>query len=161
MKIPVFISCPSSLNERQKEYDKKINQLLEEFGFERRALGLSDYPTEYPLKEVYDLAKRCAGGIILGFEQTYIERGIKKRGTSDEKALEGISLPTPWNHLEAGILYSLQMPLLIIREKKIEGGIFDYGTSAYFVHDFESDFNLKQVFMKWAGKVSEKYYSKT
>ena len=159
MSIPVFISCPSRLNEKQKEYNEKINCLLADFGFERRALGISDYATDYPLKEVYDLAKHCAGGVILGFEQIYIEKGLSKRGTSYEKALNEISIPTPWNHLEAGILYSLQIPLLIIREKRIEGGIFDYGTSAYFVHDFESDVDLKKVLLKWAVKVNE-YYNK-
>lgn len=157
-KIPVFVSCPTLLSDAQKELNEKIDALLEQNGLERKALGRSDYPLESPLKEVYALAKHCAGGIILGFEQIYIETGKKKRGTTEEAAITSNSLPSPWNHLEAGMLYSLGLPLLIIKEKDVSGGIFDYGTSAYYVHSFEGDFNLQQVFTKWASKVYETYY---
>ena len=157
-RIPVFVSCPTLLTEKQKKYNAKINKLLVENGLERRALGRSDYPLENPLKEVFALAKHCAGGIILGFEQIFAENVTIKRNTTDEKIASSISFPTPWNNLEAGILYSLNLPLLIIKEKTIEGGIFDVGTSSYYVHSFESEFNLHQVFLKWASNVYEKYY---
>jgi hypothetical protein len=35
---------------------------------EPRTLGRGEYPKDYPLKEVYVIAKHCCGGIILGFE---------------------------------------------------------------------------------------------
>ncbi len=157
-KIPVFVSCPTLLNEKQEEYNAQINKLIEESGLERRALGRSDYPLENPLKEVYALAKHCAGGIILGFEQIYLENGKNKRNTTEEKAISSISIPTPWNNLEAGILYSLNLPLLIIRESGVRGGIFDEGASSNYVHNFEFDSGLRQVFTKWASKVYETYY---
>lgn len=157
-KIPVFVSCPTALSKEQEKYNAKINKMLAQNGLERRALGRSDYPLENPLKEVYALAKHCAGGLILGFEQIYLEKGSKKRDTKEEAPIESLSLPTPWNNLEAGILYSLDLPLMIIKEKNISGGIFDYGTSMYYVHSFESDTNFQQVFSKWVGKVYETYY---
>ena len=157
-KIPVFVSCPTTLSKEQEKYNAKINKLLAQNGLERRALGRSDYPLENPLKEVYALARHCAGGLILGFEQLYLEQGVKKRGSADEAPIESLSLPTPWNNLEAGILYSLDLPLMIIKEKNIGGGIFDVGTSTYFVHSFESDVNLQQIFSKWVSKVYETYY---
>src|SRR5207302_5783912 len=46
-----------------------------------------------------------------------------------------VSMPTPWNHLEAGILFGLRLPLLIFREKEIEGGVVDRGVSDVFIHD--------------------------
>ena len=157
-KIPVFVSCPSLLNPDQEKKNEIINNLLQEHGLERRALGRSDYPLENPLTEVYALAKHCAGGIILGFEQFYFDNGFQKRGTPKEKAVGPVSMPTAWNNLEAGILYSLDLPLLILKENDITGGIFDPGTSPYFVHSFESDINLNQVFSKWASKVYDTYY---
>jgi hypothetical protein len=69
MKIPVFVSCPTNLNETQEASRKLVLRELERAGVEPRALGRSDYPTELPLREVLIVARHCAGGVILGFEQ--------------------------------------------------------------------------------------------
>lgn len=135
---------------------------------EPRALGRGDYPKDYPLKEVYVVAKHCSGGIILGFEQIFVEKGIRKRNTNEEKQITSsnpILIPTPWNHLEAGILFGLKLPLLIFKEDGIEGGVFDYGITDVFVHKMPTAKinkakyeELKQVFLKWQGEVSRIYF---
>jgi len=126
MKIPIFISCPSSLNSDQETSKKLILKELDKQGLEPRQLGKSDYPTESPLNEVLSIAKHCAGGIILGFEQLKVSTGIRKRGTNTETKLKKpIILPTEWNHLEAGILFSLKLPILVFKEDGINGLIQD------------------------------------
>lgn len=167
-KIPVFVSCPTQLNSEQESKRLVIIKILENLQMEPRSLGRGDYPTNYPLKEIYVVAKHCSGGIILGFEQIIIEKGIKKRGTSEEKLIEPsnpVVISTPWNHLEAGILFGLKLPLLIFKEEGIEGGVFDYGITDVFVHKMppeKPDKNkldeLKQVFLKWQGEVTNIYY---
>lgn len=168
LRIPVFVSCPTDLNEDQKKQRKVIVDILEELQLEPRALGRSDYPIDFPLKEIYIIAKHCAGGIILGFEQLRAETGIRKKGVKGkEKAIakdKPILIPTPWNHLEAGILYGLKLPLLIFKEEGVEGGVFDYGITDVFVHtmppsrpgDLKKE-ELKHVFLKWHALVSQKY----
>ena len=165
-KIPVFVSCPTNLNFEQEKKRKVILGILEELQMEPRALGRSDYPVDYPLKEVYVIAKHCSGGIILGFEQLYVESGIVKRGVvGKESVARDICVPTAWNNLEAGILFGLRVPLLIFKEEKIEGGVFDYGITDVFIHSMpdtepgkEKLDELKQVFLTWHGSVSKKYY---
>jgi hypothetical protein len=140
---------------------------LEDNDLEPRALGRSDYPTELPLREVLLIARHCSGGIILGFEQFRAETGVSKPGTSAEKPVSRPTLfPTPWNHLESGILFGLRLPLLVFREDGITGGVFDNGVSDVFVHpmpspDIQGDAKsaLRQVFQRWAGKVREHYYN--
>lgn len=166
-KIPVFVSCPTTLNIEQEQKRQVIINLLDELQLEPRALGRSDYPKDYPLKEVFVIAKHCSGGIILGFEQLSITSGIKKRGCDNEQIIkEGqtVLLPTPWNHLEAGILYGLKLPLLIFKEEGIEGGVFDYGITDAFVHTMplinptkEKIDELKHVLLKWYSLVSSRY----
>ena len=135
-KIPVFVSCPTDLNPTQEKKREVILKILDEMFMEPRALGRSDFPIDYPLKEVYVVAKHCSGGIILGFEQMLIKSGTKKRGIVDKEAqIKDIIIPTPWNNLEAGILFGLKVPLLIFKEDKIEGGIFDYGITDVFEVD--------------------------
>jgi len=166
MKIPVFISCPIVLNAAQEEAHNIIIKELEYLCLEPRSLGRSDYPTDLPLREVYVLGTHCAGGIILGFEQFYTEKGVFKRNTNEEKEIYiGTSFPSPWNHIEAGVLFGLGLPLLVFRENNISGGIFDNGVTDVFVHRLP-DVNitqlqkqaLREVFLKWQSRVRNHYY---
>ena len=167
MKIPIFISSPTSLNDDQKKSRQIVLQQLALYGLEERRLGQSDYPTELPLREVLVIAKHCAVGVILGFEQIHVTKGLLKPGTDAEKDIsETISIPTPWNNLEAGILFALQLPLLIFKEKGVSGGVFDNGVTDVFVHNLpksnmttEEEESLRAVFLKWQAKVRQHYYA--
>jgi hypothetical protein len=166
MLIPVFLSAPSAQNlnaDQRPVYDAVISAIAE-VGLEARNLGQSDYPDEAPLKEVVQIARRCSGGIVLGFTQMILEKGIAKPGAQD-KALSNMLLPTPWNQLEAGILASLRLPVLVFRESGISGGIFDDGVSDVFIHKMPTVAELegkasgiRQVLMKWQAKVRGHYY---
>ena len=167
MKIPIFVSCPTKLNPQQEKSRALLVNLLDDFGLDARALGRSDYPTDYPLREVYVIAKHCSGGVILGFEQFRATEGSWKRGTKEERGLDKPAcFPTPWNHLEAGILFGMKLPLMIFREKGVTGGVFDNGVSDLFIHNTpdgdlpESEMTqLREVILKWRGRVSEHYHS--
>lgn len=166
MRIPVFVSCPTTLNPKQESSRKLILNELKRSGLEPRALGCSDYPTNCPLREVLVIAKHCSGGVLLGFEQFYTTSGTLKRGTKAAKNVSSpLLFPTPWNHLEAGILFALQLPLLVFKERNISGGVFDAGVTDVFIHTMPtSPLNLKyknalaDVFLKWQAKVREHYY---
>jgi hypothetical protein len=85
MKIPVFVSSPTSLSPSQEAARTVIIQQLDDNDLEPRALGRSDYPTELPLREVLLIARHCSGGVILGFEQCRADSGVLKPGTPAEK----------------------------------------------------------------------------
>jgi hypothetical protein len=170
MRIPVFVSSPTALSPAQEKSRSALIKFLDDFNLEARALGRSDYPAELPLREVPVIARHCAGGVILGFEQFQATAGVWKRGTKAQTAMPAkttVPFPTPWNHLEAGILFGLGLPILIFKEDGISGGVFDNGVTDVFVHkmppgrpnaaDSES---LKEVFLKWHAKVSARYYGK-
>jgi hypothetical protein len=62
-------------------------------------------------------------------------------------------------------LFGLNLPLLIFKEPTISGGVFDIGVTDVFIHKMpkgrisESDQeSLKEVFLKWYGRVSTFYY---
>jgi len=166
MKVPVFVSCPTVLSESQEISRGIILSELERLELDPRSLGRSDYPTELPLREVYLLAKHCSGGVILGFEQFQATNGVWKRDTNEEKAItQPTRFPSVWNHLEAGILFSLGIPLLVFKENGISGGVFDHGVTDVFIHKMPlSSINeieskaLSSVFLKWQASVREHYY---
>lgn len=163
MDIPVFVSCPTSLSPEQDCARKIVLRLLKRYKLEPRALGRSDYPTESPLREVHGIAMHCAGGIILGFEQFRSLDGVSRPGAPDEVRMKvHTSFPTPWNQLEAGILFGLGLPLLIFKEDHVTGGVFDAGVTDVFVHpipDASAKNGLNEVFLKWQSNVRNNYYS--
>ena len=166
MKIPVFVSSPTALTTKQENARKRIVNELKNLGFEPRALGRSDYPSDYPLKEVLVIAKHCAGGVILGFEQFRTETGFWKHGTPKQKEQTSeTQFPTPWNNLEAGVLFALKKPLLVFKEQSISGGIFDNGVSDVFIHQMpvgtqtkNQQQALRATFLNWQRKVRAHYY---
>jgi hypothetical protein len=166
MKIPVFVSCPTTLSELQQASRQLILDQLDGRRLEPRAIGVSDFPTEPPLREVLVLARHCSGGVILGFEQLRVYDGIRKYGTLKKAEVKEVAIfPTEWNQLEAGILYSAGLPLLVFKEQGVTGGIFDLGVADIFIHEMPKptssgdDKNpLASVFEKWGAKVREHYY---
>jgi hypothetical protein len=168
MRIPVFVSCPTKLNSAQDSSRQRVIRELTRLQLEARALGRSDYPSDCPLREVYVIAKHCSGGIILGFRQFTATAGVWKPGTREQKRLQRrkpASFPTPWNHLEAGILFGMQLPLLIFREASVSGGVFDDGVTDVFIHsmpapelDGKNLEAFREILLKWSAKVREHYH---
>jgi hypothetical protein len=168
MKIPVFVSCPSKLNtNQQKSYGAIIRQIKQN-DFVLHTLGKSDYPTKLPLQEVLSIARHCSGGIILGFTQFRSNDGVWKEGTdSENKASSPCFFPTPWNQLEAGVLFALGLPLLVFREEEIRGGIFDNGVTDVFIQNMpKGDIGsteetiLHGLFQKWKIEVGSYHFNK-
>jgi hypothetical protein len=163
-KIPVFVSAPSDLSADQQQSYDRILELLDRENLERRALGRSEYPSDYPLKEVHMIARRCAGGMILGYSQSIATELHVKPGTRRARTDNDIKLATPWNQLEAGILFSLRLPLMVFREDGVTGGIFDIGTTDVFVNRLpigkigpEDNEQIIFSMQTWVARVREHY----
>lgn len=90
-----------------------------------RTIGRTDFPNVSPIKAVEQLMRQCSGAVILGFP---------KPNTYSEKPIKDILLPTSWNHIEASMAFMLDLPLLVIRDKGVEGGVFDIGVTGNFIH---------------------------
>jgi hypothetical protein len=143
---------------------------LSHVGLEWRSIGQTDYPSSLPLREVLTLARHCAGGVVLGFCQFESSRGgISKQGTVKQRVVKDrVLFPTPWNNLEAGILFALSKPLLVFRADGIEGGIFDNGVSDVFVQQIPAGTlrgkqrkALREIMQKFAADVHANYHSRS
>jgi hypothetical protein len=165
--IPIFGSSPTLLNPEQEAVRRLIFGELGRVGLEWRALGQTDYPSSFPLREVLTLSKHCAGGVILGFSQFETDLGIRKKGTvAEEEVRSRVVFPTAWNHLEAGILFALSKPLLVFKESGVFDGIFDPGVTDLFIHPMPaSDLRgarrkaFQEILRKFASEVHRHYHS--
>lgn len=139
IRIPVFLSCPSTLNSRQQAIYDALTEALEQERLQPRALGRSDFPQSDPMTEVFYIARACYGGIILGFAQMDFPAGVLKPGTQSETPIQRTMLPTPWNQIEAGLMVGLRKPLLVFCETGVSGGIFDQGAFGGFIQKLPVD----------------------
>jgi hypothetical protein len=130
----IFVSKPNTLNATQSAFWNALQKLLKIERMQPRVIGDTDFSNSPPCEAVRNLLSKCDGAIVLGLRQIEIVQGVSKKGTRHEKLLTSQFLPTPWNHLEAGMSFAMGLPLLIIHEAKVTGGIFDLGNADRFIH---------------------------
>ena len=133
----IFVSQPNCVSPDERPCVDKFMRLLRGRGLNPRAIGVTDMASRSPLEEVIQLMKTCSGAIILGIPQIRIQAGTI-RGKEIRKPF---SLGTEWNHIEAALAYSLNLPVLVIHDVTVVRGIFDRGAANAFIYsvDFSSD----------------------
>jgi hypothetical protein len=157
--ISVFVSRPTAVNAEQKSFCDALVDVLAGEGLRARTLGVTDYPGLAPLAEVLTLMRQCNGALALGLRQLHIETGEAKAGTSVAATVTDLYLSTPWNQIEAGMAIAMGLPLLVAREKGVEGGVFDIGSSDRFIHQVEfgtewlESPRFRQPFDAWVANV--------
>jgi hypothetical protein len=111
------------------------------------------------------MVRHCSGGMILGFEQFTTPAGKFRVGSPNASDAKDVSFPTPWNHLEAGILFSAGLPMMIFKEPGIQGGVFDSGSHEVWIHQIPTTTmpkrahqGLDSVFQQWMARVVDHYY---
>ena len=148
----VFVSRPTWVLDEYKNGLDNFLCFLEEIGLKPRTLGVSDFPVKSPLDEVLAMFEQCDGTIVLGYPQIKIDIGYIK-----DKPVNGVYMATEWNHIEAGLAYAKNLPLLIIgHEENVSRGIFDKGVLNAFIHNADlknpkwyKNNPLKGSILKW------------
>jgi len=155
-KLSVFVSRPNDLTSVQRATWESVENFLRHRSLMPRIIGSTDFPNGPPLEAVVQVMRRCHGAIILGFRQMLVRDGAYKFSTEKEQVATGVYLPTPWNQIEAGIAYQLGLPLLIVKEEGISGGVFDIGSTGGYIHQFDfssgdwiDDDRFIQPFTEW------------
>jgi hypothetical protein len=133
-KRSVFVSKPNALNPEQERFWARLRDILLERGLAPRTLGETDYPNSAPIAAVRRVLEDCDGAIILGMTQLRVADGLLKAGSPSEQTAANTLWPTAWNHIEAAMAFMRDLPLLIVRERGVGGGVFDVGNTDRFVH---------------------------
>jgi hypothetical protein len=129
--ISVFVSRPTWVESNFEEGLNGFLRVLVTLGLRPRTLGKTDYPRRAPLDEVIALLDECSGAIILGYPQIRVSSGLVR----DKPVEKEFSLPTEWNHIEAGLAYARQLPLLLIHHQGVVRGIFDRGATNSYIYE--------------------------
>ena len=118
----VFLSLPSCRTPSQEEVSDRLVTLLQREGFRVQRLPRTDYPPSDALSEIYRRLTGCAGAVVFG---------MRPVDAGDERPSSGA---TPWTHVEAGMAYASNLPLLIVRQRGVDSGAFDDSVAGHRTH---------------------------
>jgi hypothetical protein len=121
------------LSASQERFCGALHDTFKEHGLESHTVGRQDFTNRSPLVKVLEVMNSCDGACILGLVQVTAKEVVVKPGTKARHTLPNAVFPTPWNQLEAGMALIRGLPLFVICEADISGGIFD-GVADAFIH---------------------------
>jgi hypothetical protein len=82
------------------------------------------------LDKVIAVLDECCGALIIGVPQV-LAHDAEIKGT----LVPGLTqLGTEWNHIEAGLAYGRNLPLLVVHHDGVTRGVFDPGTFNAYIY---------------------------
>jgi hypothetical protein len=161
----VFLSVGAPHLAVQTQFLERVERSLRARGFRCQTLGRNNYDNRNPLRAIRDLMLHCDGAVIVGFERRFARTAIEKRGASGERTLKDVRTATPWNHLEAGMAFQLDLPLLILKDRTIHAeGILDQAVGEYLVFEFDLPAEarslsrpMKKTIETWSAQVERRH----
>lgn len=163
MEAPsVFVSVGAAATPLQDMFIRAIEDRLRSEGLIPCTVGRNTFGSDAPLKTVTELLDKASGAVVIALERTFYPSGLERRGGANERPLNDVMLPTPWNQIEAAMAYCRGQPLLIIVEAGLKSeGLLERGYD-WFVQWIEPtpsalatpEFN--GVLASWKSKVEAK-----
>ena len=133
-QIRVFISKPGLLDYQQQQYVSSLQARLEAEGMTPQTLERTDYPQFGAISEIQRLMSGCVGAVIFGFKQLEVRDGLWRSSTPEEKHVKDQCLSTPWNQIEAGMAVMLGLPILVVCQRGVGGGVFDVAPGEHQIY---------------------------
>lgn len=130
----VFLSRPTALTASQQGFCDSLDRTFKAHGLESHTVGAQDFTSRSPLGKVLEVMNSCDGACILGLVQMKAASVVLKPGTKQRRTLTDVVFTSPWNQLEAGMALIRGLPLFVICEAKVSGGIFDDGVADAYIH---------------------------
>ena len=150
----VFFSMPGTLTASEEALLLFYQKILEGKGMEVKYYKRDHYPKDGQLTKVKQTISQSDAMIAFGFKQIEIEKGCSRPNSDKEERLDDTWLPTPWNGIEVGMGAMANLPILLVRDDKVEIGIFDKVISEYKIKSLSSSTPLAEIdkneeFTKW------------
>jgi len=128
----VFVSFGTPYSDAQREFLEALLALLRKCNVTPRAVNMTEYSTENPLKVISRIMHECDAAIIVAYERTFFDSGFEKRKSAKEKRIEAVRYTTPWNQIEAAMAYALDLPLIVMMEAGLrEEGLLEQNYDWY------------------------------
>ena len=148
----VFFSMPGTLTASDEALILFYQKVLEDKGIDVKCYKRDHYPKDSQLTKVKQTIGQSDAMIAFGLKQIEIKSGRLNPAKKDYQ--EDLWLPTPWNEIEVGMGVMANLPILLVRDDKVEIGVFDKVISEYKIKSLSSatplaDIEKNDEFVKW------------
>lgn len=148
----VFFSMPGTLTASEEALILFYQKVLEDKGIDVKCYKRDHYPKDSQLTKVKQTIGQSDAMIAFGLKQIEIKSGRLNPAKKDYQ--EDLWLPTPWNEIEVGMGVMANLPILLVRDDKVEIGVFDKVISEYKIKSLPSatplaDIENNEEFVKW------------
>lgn len=109
----------STATKEQREFIDAVLEMIKMSGLSPRIMNENEWSHEQPLRAIKKIIKECKGTVVIAFARSKFKEGIEIRKNGNRN-LSDISLPTPWNQIEAAMAYSFDLPLLVVAENGLK-----------------------------------------
>ena len=144
----VFFSMPGNMSKEDEILTKDYQTFLEkemDMDIEVIYYNKDEYPEYGQFNKIRKDILRSSAMVAFGFKQISIKTGINHPNTAIETEIEGQHLPTPWNELEVGMGLMHNLPILLVKDKDINSGVFDTKLSEHFVATVTVDYDNREI----------------
>lgn len=156
----VFFSMPGSMSKKDELLTKEYKNIIEKLGYDVIYYTRDNYPKFGQLNHVRMNIESADAMIAFGLRQISIKNGLNRVNTIEEIKIEDSWMPTPWNEIEVGMGIMAGLPILLVKDREINSGVFDSNLSECFVGTISVDsdtrnLELNKEFVAWRTKFSE------
>ena len=128
----IFLSVGGVATAAQEDFIRRLEDRLRAEGLEPHTVGRNTFGSEAPLVTVMRLLKECSGTVVVALERMHFPEGLEKRGGPNERTIQDVRIPTPWNQIEAAMAYNMGHPLMVIVEHGLRSdGLLEKGYDWY------------------------------
>ena len=141
----IFFSMPGSLSKQAEVITKDYRDFLEGKGYKVLYYEKDEYPEFGQFSKIRQSITNSSAMIAFGFKQINIEKGILHPNTPNEVEIQNKYMSTSWNELEVGMGLMNKLPILLVKDKDIDSGVFDSKLSEAFVATITADYNSREL----------------
>lgn len=154
----IFFSMPSKMSKACELLTKDYERELDAMGYNVLFYTKDDYPSFGQLSKIREKILASSAMVVFGFKQTHISDATFRPETDDEAKWSDKWLATPWNEIEVGMGLMKGMPILLVKDPKIDMGIFDKNLSECFVANISTEYDSRKLrqnkeFTNWLSKI--------
>jgi uncharacterized protein YjbI with pentapeptide repeats len=141
----IFFSMPGSLSKQAEVITKDYRDFLEAKGYKVLYYEKDEYPEFGQFNKIRQSITNSSAMIAFGFKQINIKQGVLHPNTAAEVEIQDKYMSTSWNELEVGMGLMNKLPILLVKDKDIDSGVFDSKLSEAFVATITADYNSREL----------------
>lgn len=141
----IFFSMPGSLSKQAEVITKDYRDFLEAKGYKALYYEKDEYPEFGQFNKIRQSITNSSAMIAFGFKQINIKQGVLHPNTATEVEIQDKYMSTSWNELEVGMGLMNKLPILLVKDKDIDSGVFDSKLSEAFVATITADYNSREL----------------